>query len=57
MPYMALSVAKARVALQVAAWRAEIGELPVEDLVPLALDAVVAAVEGERLVELAGADG
>lgn len=54
---MPVTVEEARAALRVAAWRDEIGELPAEDLVPLALDAVVAGIEGEQLVELAGADG
>ncbi len=53
---MAQTVEEARAALQVASWRDEIGELPSEDLVGLALDAVVAGMDGPQLVELAGAN-
>lgn len=53
---MALTVEEARATLQVASWRDEIGEQPSEDLVGLALDAVIAGMDGPQLVELAGAD-
>ncbi|GAA4117735.1 hypothetical protein GCM10022415_15930 [Knoellia locipacati] len=53
---MPLTVDQARAALQVAAWRDTIGEMPSEVLVGLALDAVVAGMDGPRLIELAGAD-
>ena len=53
---MALTVEQARAALEVASWRDEIGELPSEDLVGLAVDAVVAGMDGPQLLELAGAD-
>ncbi len=52
---VSVPAAEARLALKVAFWRGVIGQLPAEDLVDLAVEALVAGLEGAALEALAGA--
>ncbi len=53
---VANSSAAARSALQLAAWRHRVGVQPARELIELAVDALVAGLDGTALAELAGAD-
>lgn len=53
---MTMGPAEARSALQVASWRLRIRLRPEQDLIGLAVDALVAGLDGPALAELAGAD-